>query len=172
MDKPSDCIRDLRADFVEAMSRAAFSVSIVATDGAAGRAGMTVSAMTSVSADPPTMLVCVHRASRFAAAVRDNGCFAISLLGQGQEPLADAFAGRGEGDDRFSQAPWQTLQTGSPLLPNAPVGFDCRLDGAELIGTHYVVIGTVVEIRTTSDLEAPLVHHRRRYARLALDSQD
>ena len=72
----------LRTAFLEGMSRAASAVSVVTTDGPAGRAGVTVSAMTSVSADgeAPTMLTCLNATSSVLALVLKNGCFCINLL--------------------------------------------------------------------------------------------
>ena len=87
----------LRAAFVEGMSRSASPVYVLTTAGAAGLQGLTVSAVSSVSADPPMLLACVHRQSPFAGAVRRNGVLAASLLGADQAELADVFAGRHPG---------------------------------------------------------------------------
>ena len=84
----------LRDRYLEAMSEAAATVSVVTTDGPAGRAGVTVSAMCSVSADPPTILVCVHHLSPACEAIRENGAFCVNVLGDGQSAISDTFAGR------------------------------------------------------------------------------
>src|SRR3954451_16704133 len=80
--------------FVAAMGAALTSVTVVSTDGHAGRLALTVSAMTSVSADPPMLLVCINRASPLLGALRANGCFAVNVLGEHQAAIADTFAGR------------------------------------------------------------------------------
>src|SRR5258707_3444927 len=101
---------DIRAQFLDGMSRAAFCVNVVTTDGPAGRAGVTVSAMSSVSADgnSPTVLVCIHHQSRTAAAIVENGVFCINILRDDHTDLADHFGGRSKfGDgDKFAQGTW------------------------------------------------------------------
>src|SRR4030088_2324579 len=86
---------DIRAQFLDGMSRAAFCVNVVTTDGPAGRAGVTVSAMSSVSADgnSPTVLVCIHHQSRTAAAIVENGVFCLNILRDDQSDIADRFGG-------------------------------------------------------------------------------
>src|ERR1700748_1116737 len=73
---------DIRARFIDGMSRAAFCVNVVTTDGPAGRAGVTISAMSSVSADgaSPTVLVCIHHQSKTATAILENGTFCVNVL--------------------------------------------------------------------------------------------
>lgn len=158
---------DLRAQFVHAMSRAAATVSVVTTDGPGGRAGVTVSAMTSVSADgeAPTMLVCINKGASAAGPILVNGCFAVNVLEASQQDLADVFAGRVEvpGGDRFDTAPWDVLTTGAPVL-HGLAGFDCEIQSAELVGTHHVIIGAVRAVRVAEE-GAPLIYGMRAYLR-------
>ena len=86
----------LRRNFLAAMSHAACTVSVVTTDGPAGRAGVTVSAMASVSADTPqpTLLVCVHHLSHAAEAILGNAAFCVNVLRDDQSDISDHFAGR------------------------------------------------------------------------------
>lgn len=138
---------ELRRRFLEGMSRVASTVSVVTTDGPAGRAGVTVSAMSSVSADGPrpVLLVCVHKASPAAAAIRANGCFAVNLLRDDQSAVSDVFAGRAktEAGDKFACAAWTRLATGAPVVEDRLVAFDCRLLQEDLVGTHHVFFGAV-----------------------------
>src|ERR671934_1301828 len=92
---------DIRMQFLDGMSRAAFCVNVVTTDGPAGRAGVTISAMSSVSADgtSPTVLVCIHHQSRTAAAILENRTFCINVLRDDQSDIADCFGGRINGAD-------------------------------------------------------------------------
>ncbi|MEQ9673623.1 MAG: flavin reductase family protein, partial [Roseovarius indicus] len=83
-----------REDFISAMRRVAASVTVVTTDGPAGRAGATVSAFSSVSADPPTVLVCLHAQSRIAGFVQENKRFCVNVLPERFSDIADRFAGR------------------------------------------------------------------------------
>ena len=156
----------LRQAFIEGMSRMASTVHVVTTDGTAGRSGVTVSAMSSVSADTdlPTLLVCVHKMGRATPAILDNGVFCVNLLGEGQAEVADRFAGRfqEEGGDRFAGARWLNCQSGAPRLANALVSFDCYLASALLVGTHYILIGSVNNAYYGQS-GTPLIYANRKY---------
>jgi len=158
----------LRANFIEGMSRAAFTVSIVTTDGADGRHGLTVSAMTSVAADPPSLLVCINDQSRIIGPLQRHGCFAVSVLGADQAELADRFAGRGDVADRFAGVTWRYLASGAPAVADAVVIFDCRLQKTARLGTHFVFFGHVGQAIIQDG--TPLIHHRRRYGIPHLES--
>ena len=150
------------------MSRAAATVSVVTTDGAAGRAGVTVSAMTSVSADgpTPTMLACVNASSSAAVPILENRCFAINVLHESQQHVADVFASRidAPGGDKFNVVDHGPLETGAPIFAGALVSFDCKVSRADLVDTHWVLIGAVQAVRVSED-GAPLMYGMRRYLR-------
>jgi flavin reductase (DIM6/NTAB) family NADH-FMN oxidoreductase RutF/DNA-binding transcriptional LysR family regulator len=155
-----------RQNFIEGMSRAACTVSIVTTDGQGGRAGVTVSAMTSVSADAASqaLLVCVHHQSATAQAIVDNGVFCVNVLRDEHSRISDIFAGRirtGSGD-KFDCAEWRRLRTGAPVLANPLVAFDCRLKKQFRYGTHWVFIGELDDI-VVNYPGAPLVYANRAY---------
>ena len=156
---------DLRRDFIHAMSRCAATVSVVTTDGPAGLAGITVSAMTSVGADgdAPTMLVCVNKGASAAEPILANGCFAINVLRASQQPLADRFAGGVPKADRFDGVACEVLATGAPLLGGL-AGFDCAVQSADLVGTHHVLIGAVRAVQV-DEADTPLIYGMRSYLR-------
>lgn len=155
----------LRENFITGMSRAATTVNIVTTDGPAGRAGVTVSAMSSVSADgtAPTLLVCVHHMSPAAATILANGVFAVNILRDDQSHISDTFAGRRKDvADKFDCAEWVAMTTGSPRVADPLVAFDCRIQSAQRIGTHHVFIGEVQETCLPAN-GTPLVYANRAY---------
>ena len=156
-----------RDRFLDAMRRAASVVSVVTTDGPAGRFGTTVSSMYSVSADPPTMLACINASSATCAAIEENGSFCVNLLGAEQRLVSDAFAGRIEAmrRDRFLCGEWNRLATGSPVLRQALAALDCRLTQSTLIGSHRVFVGHVVDAVAREG--EPLVYSNRTYRELA-----
>ena len=157
-----------RQRFVDAMSRAANGVNVVSTDGLAGPSGVTVSSACSVTAEPPSLLACIHHLSDAAAAIEHNGVFCLNVLSADQVPVSEAFAGRVEGlDDPFSVASWSRLVTGSPVLCGAAAAFDCKVDHMLTEGTHRIFIARVVAAQEGS--APPLVYGRRRYARIAWD---
>ena len=150
------------------MSRVAATVSVVTTDGPAGWAGVTVTAMSSVSADGerPTMLVCVNAQSPSATAIRDNGVFCVNVLGEEQSYIADGFAGRfkNAGGDKFFSGNWATLATGAPHLADAVAAFDCKVLAAPQIGTHVVFVGEVQAMQSSAERD-PLLYVQRGYGR-------
>ncbi len=160
----------LRQAFIDGMSHAASTVSIVATDGPAGRAGVTVSAMSSVSADTskPTLLVCVNQSSAAAAPIIENGTFTVNILRDNQVKVSDTFAGRygHSREAKFDCADWSAGETGSPMLDDALSNFDCRLVSDQLVGTHHIFMGEVEQVRNARAGRA-LVYASRSYRAIA-----
>ena len=156
----------LRGAFLDGMSHVAATVNIVTTDGAHGRAGVTVSAMSSVSADTPapSLLVCIHHLSAAAPAILANGVFCVNVLREDQSDISDAFAGRigAKDGDKFSCAEWVTGKTGAPRVVDPLVAFDCRLTHSERIGTHHVMFGAVEDI-FVAQRGLPLIYADRAY---------
>ena len=154
------------AEFVEAMRSAVTGVTIVSTDGAAGRYGVTVSAFSSVSAEPPMVLVCINRSSPVSAALAQNRVFAVNVLSTSQQSLADSFAGRpGKGAPYdFGAACWNASATGAPVLSGAVAGLDCALVTTVDAGTHRIFIGRVVDVATAA--KDPLLYSNRMYGRV------
>jgi len=152
--------------FIEAMANAATAVSIVTTDGAAGRFGMTVSAIASVSAEPPMVLACINRRSPAVDAIEANGVFCVNMLSSEQSALAQCFAGRPETGVPydFGIADWQTTATGAPGLIGATASFDCLLDASHDAGTHRIVIGRVKS--ATGCDTSPLAYAQRAFQTL------
>lgn len=139
-----------RDQFRDAMARLGAAVNVVTTDGTAGRAGFTASAVCSVTDDPPTLLVCLNRASRQNAAFKTNGVLCVNTLAAGQNGLSDVFAGKGglSVEARFALARWTHLATGAPVLEDAAVvAFDCRIAEVVEKGTHSVLFAEIQAIR-------------------------
>ncbi|MCC6517422.1 MAG: flavin reductase family protein [Tabrizicola sp.] len=159
---------DLRAAFVEGMSRAATFVAVATTDGEGGRAGVTVSSLTSVSADgeQPSLLLCIHHQSPAAAAILKNRAFCANLLAEDQQNLANLFAGRSTTDraERFDRIAWEPGEVGQPLLLGATAAFECRLATALLWETHHIIVGRVASVRL-SDNASALLYGQRAYRR-------
>lgn len=156
----------LKQQFFDGMSHAACTVNVVTTDGAAGRAGVTVSAMSSVSADTPkpSLLVCVHHLSRAAKAILENEVFCVNVLRDDQSYISDTFAGRirPRNGDKFACTDWVAGVTGAPRVKDPLVGFDCRLMSSERVGTHWVFFGAVEDI-FLADRGSPLIYANRAY---------
>ncbi len=164
--KAEDALQLLRDRFISGMSHASASVNVVTTDGPCGRAGVTVSAMSSVSADSerPTLLVCVHHLSPACAAILDNRVFCVNVLRDDQSYISDAFAGRSKltGDNKFLSATWAVGKTGSPRVVDPLVAFDCELAQNFRVGSHLVFVGEVVSV-FIAEGHAPLIYTNRAY---------
>ena len=149
--------------FTNAMRRAVSGVSIVTTRGEFGRFGLTVSSMTSVSAEPPMLLVCVNKSSIAHDAIARNGRFAINVLTARQQNLAASFAGNDQNGPAydFSGDQWTVTSSGLPQLVNPAAFFECELDTAVAAGTHSIFIGRVTNACGAE--ETPLAYSNREY---------
>ena len=159
---------DLRGRFIEGMSRAATFVAVATTDGEGGRFGMTVSSMTSVSADgeQPSLLACLYFQHPAATAILKNRAFCANLLHEGQHGVSDLFAGRIKPApvSRFDAVDWQPGPAGQPILTGASANFECRLATALLWETHYIIVGQVTSV-WLSDAPSALLYGQRAYRR-------
>ncbi|WP_029005316.1 flavin reductase family protein [Azorhizobium doebereinerae] len=155
--------------FKEAMRNMASSVAVIATDGPAGRAGLTVSSLSSLSMEPPSVVLCVHANSTALPALLANGVFTANVLAHDQSGVADAFAGQVPAfkADKFACAEWEALATGAPALRGALITFDCKLAATFAFGTHHIVAGEVLALAPAGTGAAePLIYANRAYRRL------
>jgi flavin reductase (DIM6/NTAB) family NADH-FMN oxidoreductase RutF len=153
----------------DGMARFAAAVHIVTTAGPAGSTGFTASAACSVTDDPTTLLVCLNRASQLHAIFRENGVFCLNTLAAEQRELAELFAHHGgvPMQERFALPLWKKYKTGSPVLRDALVSFDCFITDVQEVGTHWVMFGLVQHMRMSSRASALLYLHRS-YRELSL----
>jgi flavin reductase (DIM6/NTAB) family NADH-FMN oxidoreductase RutF len=138
---PPDTIR-LRS----VLGRFATGVTVVATGGKTP-CGMTANAFTSVSIDPPLILICVTRSSELCQAVLREGCFAVSVLAAHQEDLARYFANhaRPRGAAEFAKVRWSPGPgTGAPVLDDALAWLDCAVTTSHDGGDHEIFLGSVL----------------------------
>ena len=149
-------------DYRDAMAGLGAAVSIITTDGPAGRAGFTASAVCSVTDDPPTLLVCMNRASSAYASVAGNKLVCVNVLSAQQEPLSRLFGGKVPIAERFAAAVWSTLETGAPVLADCAVAFDCEITDVATVGTHDVLFCRVVALEK-SGLTENLIYLGRAY---------
>ncbi|MBJ3775995.1 flavin reductase [Acuticoccus sp. 2012] len=157
-----------RADFRAAMSRLAAAVSVITSDGPAGRVGFTASAVCSVTDDPPTVLVCMNASSAQNRALIENGVLCVNTLRGDQEALSVRFAGQTglTGAKRFDAHPHGVAATGAPVLADALVALDCRIERVVRVGTHDVIFGRVEAIVPGPAEGESLVYFGRAYHRL------
>ena len=154
--------------FIQGMRQLAAGVTLITAQHEGHRAGMTATAVCSLSADPPQLLACINRQAETYRAVQNSGAFAVNVLASHQQRLAEAFAGTLAiyGDQRFDLADWSALKTGSPVLSPCLATFDCRLVEAVPAATHSIFIGRVEKVALELDLQ-PLVYAGGDYGLIA-----
>lgn len=156
-----------QARFTAGMRQLAAGVTLVTTAGEGTKAGLTATAVCSVSAEPPQLLACVNREAEAHRLLLATGHLAVNLLSAGQQDLADRFAGRTgiDGEARFGAGRWTTLVTGAPILEEALVSFDCRIVTAHEAGTHTIFIARILDVVVRSG-PGPMVYVDGRYGRV------
>jgi len=153
------------------MRHQAGAVAVIACGPVGARAGLTATAVASLSDTPPMLLVCVNRAAGAHDVIVTAGAFSVNLLSAEQQGVAETFAGKGglKGEDRFSGLSWRQLVTGSPILDDALASLDCTLAEQHTFTTHSIFIGKVEDGRFCAQTN-PLLYFRGDYWDVALGS--
>ena len=151
--------------FKAVMRKVAGTVTVIATASDTGLHGMTATAMCSVSAVPPMVLIVVNRSARTHLHIDTKKAFTISILGEHQLDVADLFATKG--DDPFAQVAHRLLADGCPVIAGAAAHVHCTVETQLDAGTHTIFVGRVLDAGTSAAL--PLVYQDARYGRLAGD---
>lgn len=165
MNKPIDTAQ-FAAEFKLGMRSLAGAVSII-TCGLEGRLyGMTATAVCSATADPPTVLVCVNRATTTHDAIAKAELFCLNVLRHEDRELSGIFSGTQKGESRFRDDQWTRLSTGAPVLINSLVSFDCRVANRLVHGSHTIFLGEVAQMQIGRKGK-PLLYADGQYAKLA-----
>lgn len=153
--------------FRGAMRRLPGGVSVITAGRGRDITGMTVSSVSALSVDPPTLIVSINRQSSSWPIVRREGRFAVNFLAQGQREVAERFTGRDglRGAERFLGVPWQWLPSGTPVLLGTAASLDCVVDEVIERHSHAIVIGSVRDVRRSEALNA-LAYWHGDYVRL------
>lgn len=150
----------------------ATGVTIVGARGGDGQTlrGMTASSFTSVTLDPPLILVCLQKDTETSDCILETGSFAVSMLGEGQEEISNLFAGfvpLAEDENRFDRMQVKYATTGAPILANAMGWLDCKVYQTYDGSTHHIFIGEVVEASGQGEeVLRPLLYYNRDYRQL------
>lgn len=148
----------------DAMGCFATGITIVTSRAPDGSpVGLTANSFTSVSLDPPLLLVCVANSAGSAAALKEADFFAINVLQTSQQPSSNRFAGKGE--DRFGNTAWHPGETGVPLLDGSLGSFECKRHAVHDGGDHFLLVGEVVRAQFEPRRD-PLLYFRGKYRRL------
>jgi flavin reductase (DIM6/NTAB) family NADH-FMN oxidoreductase RutF len=153
-----------KEEFRSALGRFASGVTVVTTRDADGAAlGITVSAFSSVSLEPPLVLVCIDKRASVHDVLVEGYHFAVNILAEDQELLSRRFASKD--DDRFNGTAYRDSAQGAPLLDGALASIECRVVQAYAVGDHTIVVG---EVESTSIGDGkPLAYFRGGYVQLS-----
>ena len=150
--------------FRAVLGRFASGITIITTRDREGRDhGMTVSAFSSLSLEPPLVLVCIDNDATMAPALNVAESFAVNILSEHQEAMSRRFAGRV--DDRFADLPFTRDSHGNPTLDDVLASLECRVVARHAAGDHVIMIGAV-SAGAAHD-QRPLMYYRGGYAQLA-----
>jgi flavin reductase len=151
-------------DFRAALGAFATGVTVVTTMSDGQGYGMTVNAFSSLSLDPPLVLVCARSGTAGSVEIDRNRCFAVNILAIDQEPLSRYFSSRDRprGRDAFREVAHSVGPSGAPLIEGAVAHLDCRLADSYTAGDHEIFIGEVLSLHVDREAE-PLLFHGGRY---------
>ena len=140
----------------------ASGVTVITGTTAGGPAGFTCQSFSSLSLDPPLVLVLPGRSSSTRPRIADSGRFCVNVLAEHQESLSGAFAR--SGTDKFAGVDWALSPLGSPVIIGASAWIDCVIAAVHSGGDHLIVVGAVEDLGASGDSN-PLVFHRGGYLR-------
>ncbi|UZW56402.1 flavin reductase family protein [Sphingobium sp. JS3065] len=153
--------------FKQAMRRLASTIAILTGGEGDGWTGIVATAVTSVTADPPTLLAAVNRTTSLSPVLHENDRFCVNLLAKRHRDLVSVFSGAIKGRQRFDTGEWQPSPSGLPVLCDAAASLECQITSRIDVGTHTLFIGEVVEIVNHPMID-PLIWMDGRFASAAL----
>lgn len=158
----------LQAPFREAMSACAAGVHIITTNGPAGRYGITMTAVTSVTDQPPTVMLCINSRSRIVPLLEANRRLCINVLAAAQQDAAEHFAGitRLTPEERFEHHIWAEGPTGQPQVTGALAHMHGEIVQQTTVGTHCVLFVEIAHVSVHDTAAAALTYFRRRFGSL------
>lgn len=163
---------ELSEQFRTALRGIAATVCVVTSTEGKREHGMTVTSVTSLSMDPPALLICINRDTYLHSILRQADGFCVSVLASGQEDVSGAFSGKLDSEERFRVGDWRRDgPLKMPYLADAQSNLFCRKNGAFPYGTHTILVGDILAVRAREAC-APLVYQNAGYSRLAAPQSD
>lgn len=145
----------------------ASGVSVVTTAHEGRLRGMTVSAFSSVSLEPPLVMIALAYEAGTRELITESGVFAVNILSDDQEFLSERFAARAPiVNEKFEGVSYEVAVTGSPILPDSIAWYDCRVEATYDGGDHVIIIGRAAAIGFGDDRRQPLLYYANQYARI------
>ncbi len=152
-------------EFKDALKLWASGISVVTANSSKGEQGMTATSFTSVSMDPPQILVCINETAETGTAILESKKFAVNILTTDQEQVSNQFAGGSSMEERFANTAWYEGELGQPVFENCLASLECTVVQQVKAGTHWVIIG---EIQSSQCNEGePLLYFNSAYRTIA-----
>ena len=153
-------------EFKSALKLWASGVTVVTAKASDGSLkGMTATSFTSVSVDPPQILVCINKSADTGDVVLEGNNFAVNILKAEQEAISNEFAGAASQEERFSNVNWHEGPLGSPMIDDTLASLECKVVEKVLAGTHWVIIGEVQNVESRSG--NPILYYNSGYRELS-----
>lgn len=144
--------------FKASMRRLAAGVCVVTTQDGAQTTGLVATSVSSLSIDPPALVICINRASATHDVFMRAGIVCVNVLGANDGPFARQFADAGQRADAFASRAWDRLVTGAPALVGAEANIDCRIEGEFPFHSHTILVANAVAIRVAAGAPDPLIY--------------
>ncbi|MEO5931505.1 MAG: flavin reductase family protein [Candidatus Kapaibacterium sp.] len=154
-------------DLKQALRQFASGVTIVTAEHDGELFGITVSAFTSISLDPPIIMVSINTASAIAASITEAEHFGVHILAEDQDGLSARFAESLPGEEKYRDLTMEPGPSGAPAITGVLAALDCVLDQTLLVGTHMLMFGRVVRAVSRPEPGSPLLYYHRSYRKLA-----
>lgn len=138
-------IRIKQGQFKQGMRRLASGVSIIASEIDGRKVGLAATSLTSLSADPPTLIVCINRGASAHDDIIRSGRFSANVLSSDQQDVAETFSCAARRGERFKVGTWVDRTLDVPVLENCAVNFECEIMEARTFSSHSIVIGRIVD---------------------------
>jgi flavin reductase (DIM6/NTAB) family NADH-FMN oxidoreductase RutF len=153
---------DIGVQMRAGLRRLAKAVVVITAQHEGQRYAMAATAVSELSMDPPSLLICVNRTASIHAPLSAGADFCLNILHSSQEAISAVCSGKEKGEVRFQQGAWAKSKGGLPYLEDAQACFMCRNDRVIDYGTHTIFIGVVDEVLTRGAVD-PLVYVDGRY---------
>lgn len=152
---------DMETRFRAGMRRLASGISIIASGTMAEPAGLVATSVTSLTLEPPTLLVCVALSASAYGTISRTGALSVNILGAADASVADPFTDPAVRSERFERGTWRKLATGVPVLASALGAFDCEIAEKITYSTHAIFIARACAVTVADQPGHPLVHFNR-----------
>ncbi|MFK0334326.1 flavin reductase family protein [Rhizobium sp. NPDC090275] len=147
------------------MRRLAAGVSLITTASGGNRAGLIATAVSSVSTEPPTLLICVNESASAHSVIQESGAFCVNVLPVGCLDIAGQFSSTARKGERFQDGDWLELASGAPVLSASIVAFDCEVAQSIKYNTHSIFIGKILAVHLGAEEVTPLIYFDRTFHR-------